>query len=415
MLILYNLAILLYTWSIRIAALFGNSKANLWIEGRKNWQEKIKIKLKSGERRIWFHCSSAGEFEQGRPLIEAFRNKYPEFKIVLTFFSPSGYELRKKYEGADYIFYLPSDSKKNARNFIALIEPEKTFFIKYDFWLYYFNELNQRKIPLYIISGIFRPSQLFFKWYGSIFRKILFHVSHFFLQDETSAMLLKSISIKNYSVTGDTRFDRVIQIAAEAKSIEKVKQFKNGQDVFIAGSTWHEDDLVLVDAIKKLKEKLKFIIVPHEIGHRHIGELEYLLIEKAELKPDDIAIYTHEKENIITAKVLIIDTVGLLSSVYHYGEIAYVGGGFGKGIHNILEAAVYGLPIFFGPNYEKFNEAKELIHVRAAYSVQQTEQLENQLQILLNNQEEYSRAGNAAKNYVSGKAGATKKILDSFQ
>ncbi|MFI5164779.1 MAG: 3-deoxy-D-manno-octulosonic acid transferase, partial [Bacteroidia bacterium] len=412
MLILYNLAILLYSLGIRLAALFGNTKASLWIEGRKNWRQKIKSKLKSGERRIWFHCSSVGEFEQGRPLIEALRVRHPEFKIVLTFFSPSGYELRKNYEGADYIFYLPADTRNNARDFISIIQPEKTFFIKYDYWLHYISELNRKKIPLYIVSGVFRPSQLFFKWYGTIFRKILFKVHHFFLQDKSSASLLQSIGINNFSITGDTRFDRVIQIASEAKAIEKVQQFKNGKEIFVAGSTWHEDNLLLVDVIKELKDRLKIIIVPHEIGHRHIGELEYLLIEKAGLKPDDISIYTDEKESFAAAKVLIVDTVGLLSSVYRYGEIAYVGGGFGKGIHNILEAAVYGMPVFFGPAYEKFNEAQELIDAGAAYSIKSSAQLTNHLQVFLGKKEEHQKSSVAAKTYISKNGGATRKILD---
>jgi 3-deoxy-D-manno-octulosonic-acid transferase len=241
---------------------------------------------------------------------------------------------------------------------------------------------------------------------------MLSKVNHFFLQDKSSASLLQSIGINNLSITGDTRFDRVIQIASEAKTIKTVQQFKDGKEVFVAGSTWHEDNLLLVDAIKELKDRLKIIIVPHEIGHRHIGELEYLLIEKAGLKPDDIAMYTHEKENFALAKVLIVDTVGLLSSIYHYGEIAYIGGGFGKGIHNVLEAAVYGLPVFFGPNYGKFNEAKELIEAAAAFSIQSSNELEKYLNPLLNNKIEREKAAIAAKNYVLEMAGATRKILD---
>jgi 3-deoxy-D-manno-octulosonic-acid transferase len=409
MLLLYNLGIFLYSIGVRVAAAFGNTKANLWLEGRKNWRQKIQSK--ENEQRVWFHCSSLGEFEQGRPLIEEWKMQNENCKIVVTFFSPSGFELRKNYDIADYIYYLPLDTKRNAHDFISLIKPEKAFFIKYDYWFHYFNELGRQKIPLYVVSGVFREKQIFFRWYGGLFRKILFNVNHFFLQDKSSAERLESIGIKNYSVNGDTRFDRVIKIASEAKSIDKVAHFKDGKNVLVAGSTWHEDDLVLIDVIKELKNELKFVIVPHEIGPRHIGVLEYQLIEKAGLKPDDITIYSHQKENVNIAKVLIVDTVGLLSSIYRYGEFAYVGGGFGKGIHNILEAAVYRVPVFFGPAYDKFIEANELIQQGGAFSIESSAQLLYQLQLLLNNYEEYKKASAASEDYVNAKGGATKNIL----
>jgi 3-deoxy-D-manno-octulosonic-acid transferase len=413
--LLYNIAIRIYGYSIALAALFGNSKARYWIDGRKNWRDKIKNRLQPNERRVWFHCSSLGEFEQGRPLIEKLKAKDDAVKIVLTFFSPSGYEVRKKYEGADYVFYLPLDSAANSKDFLSLIKPEKAFFIKYDYWLNYISELSKNNISLYIVSAIFRPSQPFFKWYGSSFKRALRKVKYFFLQDESSARLLDSIGIKNYSVTGDTRFDRVIQIASEAKNIEKVQQFKDDKLVLVAGSTWRKDDEVLIEAFRHLSNELKMIFVPHEIHHRHIGELEYWLIEKVGLKPDEIAVYSHEKENVREAKVLIIDTIGLLSSVYHYGEMSYIGGGFGNGIHNILEAAVYGMPVFFGPNYKKFREAEELIDAGGAFAISSSEELLNKLNTLLNNKEDMESVSRISKSYVQQKGGATEKILDRLK
>jgi 3-deoxy-D-manno-octulosonic-acid transferase len=414
--LLYNFAILLYGLGIRIAAMFGNVKARLWIEGRRNWWQKIKDTLKAAEKRVWFHCSSLGEFEQGRTVIEAFRKEFPKYKIVLTFFSPSGFEHRKNYPAADYIFYLPLDSRSSARDFIDLVAPEKVFFVKYDYWLNYFLELKRNNIPLYVVSGVFRPTQIFFKWYGSIFRKALKSVTQFFLQDESSAQLLQSLGVSNYSITGDTRFDRVIQIAETAKEIEKVKRFKNGKRMLVAGSTWHEDEAILIEFIKNHSLRdLKIIFVPHEINHRHIGEIEYNLVEKAGLNPDDISIYTHEKENVEPAKVLIIDTIGLLSSVYHYGEMAYIGGGFGKGIHNTLEAAVYGIPVLFGPNYKKFLEAEELVKFGGAFAIHSSEELLKKVQTLLNNPGERERVSLSAKNYVSERGGATGKIFEKIR
>jgi 3-deoxy-D-manno-octulosonic-acid transferase len=412
--VLYNLAIALYGLGIRIAAIFGNVKAELWIDGRKNWKRKVQTSLKPGEKRVWFHCSSLGEFEQGRTVIEEFRKLFPQYKIVLTFFSPSGYEHRKNYSAADYTFYLPLDKNSNAKTFIELIRPEKVFFVKYDYWLNYFREISKKNIQLYIISGTFRPTQIFFKWYGSGFRKALKSVTHFFLQDESSAKLLQSIGLNNYSISGDTRFDRVTQIAASAKEIDKVNKFKNGKMVLVAGSTWNEDEILLIEMCLNFSSEIKIIFVPHEISSHHIGQLEYRLIENAGLKPDDIAVYTHEKENVSTAKVLIVDTVGLLSAIYRYGEMAYIGGGFGKGIHNTLEAAVYGMPVFFGPNYKKFIEAHELVNVGAAFVVLKSSQLKNKIKTFLNNPGKRSVVSQAAKNYVTEKAGATKRILEKI-
>ncbi len=413
---LYNFSIFFYQVMIRVAALFGNEKAKLWVAGRRKIFKRIQQSLKFSERRVWFHCASLGEFEQGRPLIEKFRSENDEIKIVLTFFSPSGFEFRKNYSGADYVFYLPIDTRSNASRFVSLIHPEKVFFIKYEYWFHYLKKLRKRGIPVYLVSAIFRPDQRFFKWYGRFFRRMLRNVSHFFVQDEASAHLLQSIGVKKYTVTGDTRFDRVLEIANNAKSIPLVEQFKDGKKMLVAGSTWHEDDELLSSIIQNfVKQELKFLIVPHEIGHHQIGQLEYLLIEKAGLTPSDIFLFSSPEGNPASAKVMILDTVGLLSSAYRYGEIAYIGGGFGKGIHNILEAAVYGMPVFFGPNHLKFREATELIEAGGAFSVIDGSEFTEKLSPLINDTRLHQQASSVAKNYVSQRKGATEKILEFIE
>jgi len=415
------------------------------VEGRRNWREKIRIQLNDnsskGDERIWFHCSSLGEFEQGRPVIEKFKlqnyTSLTKYKIVLTFFSPSGYEIRKNYECADYVFYLPLDTPKNAEDFINLIQPKKVFFVKYDYWFHYLKALNKKNIPVYFISSVFRSDHRFFKWYGRFFKKMLSYVTHFFVQNEKSKQLLHSIGFDNATVCGDTRFDRVVQVAATFKEVELVKQFKNSKPLLIAGSTWLKDEEILVNLLTEpLLSDLKIAIVPHEILHHHIGALEYLLIEKGGLKPDEVAIYSRceEESEIVrkrenepsatshfptfspahfpySARVLIIDTVGLLSSIYRYGDMAYVGGGFGTGIHNVLEAAVYGIPVFFGPKHQKFSEAIELINLGGAFSVLTSVELSFHIQRFLQDKNEKEKAATAAKNYVKQKAGATEKIF----
>jgi 3-deoxy-D-manno-octulosonic-acid transferase len=412
MVFIYNLSIFLYQGAIRMAALLGNVKAGLWMIGRKDIFKKISESLLAGERRVWFHCASLGEFEQGRPLIEKFRLGHPEYKIVLTFFSPSGYEVRKNYSGADYVFYLPADTKMNATQFISMVNPEKVFFVKYEFWFHYFNELRKRNVPVYLVSGIFRPGQRFFKWYGSFSRRILRSVTYFFVQDEQSAALLKSIGLVNYSVTGDTRFDRVLEVASNARSIPLIEKFKDGKKILVAGSTWEKDEQLLLSLFSKFKnQSFKLILVPHEISSHHIGHLEYLLVEKCGLVPDDIVLYSRDEKNTSTAKILIIDTIGILSAVYRYGEFAYVGGGFGSGIHNILEAAVYGLPVFFGPNYERFLEAVELIKAGGAFPVRDEIQLTEKISLLLEDENEREMISLISKNFVLRNAGATQRIM----
>ena len=405
---IYNLAIQAYVFAIRLSAAFGNSKARLWIEGRKDWQTKLKSILKPGEKRIWFHCSSLGEFEQGRPVMEKLKQLKSEYKIVLTFFSPSGYEIRKNYPGADYIFYLPADSQKNAKDFISLISPEKVFFTKYEYWHHYFHELKGNGISLYMVSAIFRPGDRFFKWYGSFFRKMLKCVTHFFVQDETSRELLEQIGFPNSTVAGDTRFDRVVQVASGAKDIPVALQFAGDNHVLVAGSTWAADEKILAEALKLFRGKVKLILAPHEINDERINEVSRAFSDYKVMRYSESTGAIPDEYDI-----LIIDNIGMLSSLYRYGQVAYIGGGFGKGIHNCLEAAVYGIPVFFGPRYEKFNEAKALIASDGARSISTAEELTRDLQLFFGDKSARIKAGNAAQQYVQSNAGATDKILES--
>jgi len=352
--IVYQTGILFYTLSLKIASLF-NSKARQFVNGRHNWRKKLAEKIDTNARYIWVHCASLGEFEQGRPLIEAIRKQFPEFRVLLTFFSPSGYEIRKNYDQADIVMYLPVDTRRNAKKFLQLVQPEKAFFIKYEYWYFYIGELKKRNIPLFIVSAIFRENQYFFKnnLWGKWYRQMLLKTDHFFVQNEKSAQLLQSIGLNNFTVSGDTRFDRVAAIARGAKKIPLVEKFKNNQPLLIAGSTWKPDEELLAGFINS-HPHLKVVFAPHEVTPANMNRLEQLL------KTSHIRLSKAGENEIDRYQVLIIDSIGLLSSLYQYGNVAYIGGGFGVGIHNILEAATFGLPVIFGPNYEKFKEAVDL-------------------------------------------------------
>ncbi len=405
---LYNLFIFFYRVAIYVASFTGNVKAKLWISGRKNGFDRIQQKLNAGEQRIWFHCASLGEFEQGRPVIEKFRLLFPDYKVVLTFFSPSGYEVRKNYSGADYIFYLPIDTRANARKFISLVNPEKVFFVKYEYWYYYFDELKKRNIQLFLLSAIFRPGQRFFQWYGYFFRHMLKSVSHFFVQDDQSATLLNSIGITNSTVTGDTRFDRVVEVAAIVKSIPLIEKFMAGKKIMIAGSTWEKDEQLLRRAYSELRTICyKLIIVPHEINEKRIDQLIRMLSDFKVVKFSEA-----KEETISSAEILVIDNIGMLSSLYQYGSLAYIGGGFGSGIHNILEAAVFGMPVFFGPNYQKFREANELVACGGAFSINSFEELKSGMMNFFNEEKKLSAASSVTKKYVHDRKGATENILE---
>lgn len=401
MLWIYNIGITMYGLLLRFASLF-NAKAKLFVEGRHHIFENIAQKLNTDDEPIWFHFASLGEFEQGRPVLEKLKSIHPQQKIIVTFFSPSGYEIRKNYALAD-VFYLPLDTAVNAKRFINIVNPKLAIFTKYEFWFHYFKELHSRKIPLYLISGIFRPDQTFFKGYGGFYRGILKFVTHFFVQNEESVALLKSIGINEVSLSGDTRFDRVYENAQDPKKLIEVVAFCSDQPVFIAGSTWPEDEKLLIDLAEKNPD-WKFIIAPHEIGPNHITAIESLFSNSIK--------YSVLKSQVssIESQILIIDNIGMLSSLYQYAQLAYIGGGFGTGIHNTLEAAAFGLPVIFGPKYDKFQEAKDLIALGAAQSIHTSAEL----LAAFNHFKTDEKAAAIAKNYVMEKKGATEMILKAL-
>jgi len=409
--LLYLIFVYLYLAAIKIASLF-NTKAKKWCDGRKNIFEKLQSALSSDtSSKIWFHCASLGEFEQGRPIIEKLKKQNPNTKIVLTFFSPSGYEIRKNYEGVDYIFYLPLDTIGVASKFLQIVNPKAVFFVKYEFWFGYLNQLKIRNIPTYLVSGIFRENQHFFKSYGAWFRMQLMAFTHFYLQDKNSEKLLNTIGFKNTTVSGDTRFDRVFEISKVVQSTKILDAFCANKAVFIAGSTWAEDEKIIVSAIDMLKQ-YKLIIAPHEIDEKHIDAIIQSFGSKTSIVR--YSQLTDNSSDALNAHVLIIDNIGMLSSLYQYGTIAYVGGGFGKGIHNVLEPATFGLPIIIGPNYKKFAEAVDLIGIGAAFSIHS----DSEFNAVLNNLAVDSARESAAsisKKYVQSKIGATEIILASVQ
>ncbi|MET0572956.1 MAG: glycosyltransferase N-terminal domain-containing protein [Pedobacter agri] len=404
MLLLYILGIRLYNLIISIFALF-NNKAKLFINGRKNLFQDIENQVNSNQKHIWFHFASLGEFEQGRPVLEKLKAVYPEKKIVVTFFSPSGYEIRKNYALAD-VFYLPIDTAQNAKRFLNLVNPEMAIFTKYEFWHFYFKELNTWKIPLYVISGIFRPSQAFFKWYGGFYRSILKSVTYFFVQNEESKILLNSIGLNNTVVSGDTRFDRVYENAQTPRSLPEIENFIGDSPVLVCGSTWPEDEKLL-SILPEKYPNWRFIVAPHEIHESHIDSIEKQF-PVGNMRFSVLAsLLKAGNTPIPNVQVLIIDNIGMLSSLYRYGKVAYVGGGFGAGIHNTLEAAAFSLPVIFGPKYDKFQEATDLIAIGAAKSVSSADELLNAFDSFLKN----DQAANAAKKYVEDKKGATEIIL----
>lgn len=410
----YILFIKLYPIIAAILSPF-NRKAALWIKGRKNILKNIETSLSNDfSKKIWMHCASLGEFEQGRPLLEKLKETYPGFKTVLTFFSPSGYEVKKNSADADYIFYLPIDSKKNAAVFFDVVQPSLIIFIKYDYWYYYLKEAHEREIPLLLASGIFLQNFSFFKWYGKMRREMLAFFTHLFVQNENSKQLLQNINITNVSVSGDTRFDRVLEVAAEEKKFPDILQFISDKKTIVAGSTWTDDDEAL-DHFVNTHPELKFIIAPHDIGESRIKEcksLYHFSVTYSEYK-NFIASKIPLAENINT---LIIDNIGMLKFLYRYANICYVGGGFGNdGIHNILEAAVYYKPVLFGPEFDNFSEAIELIEKGGAFDVEDALELEKQLDELLTDDSLYKEACNISGEYVRNNVGATNLIIKYIQ
>lgn len=401
---MYNLVIYLYLLGVVIYSRF-NEKVRMMWRGEREAFRILREKVDPNAKYVWFHAASLGEFEQGRPLIERLRKEHPEYKILLTFFSPSGYEVRKNYEGADIICYLPLDTITNARRFLRLLQPVAAFFIKYEFWYNYLHILKHRGVPVYSVSSIFRPEQVFFKWYGRQYRRVLNCFTHFFVQNEISKELLAKIHITNVTVVGDTRFDRVLQIKEAAKQLPIVEAFKQNDQVFVAGSSWAPDEEIFIPYFKKNPE-WKMIIAPHVIGEEHLRQIEKLLEGRKVVR------YTEATEtDARNADVLIIDCFGLLSSIYHYGEIAYVGGGFGVGIHNVLEAAVWDVPVFFGPNNQRFQEAQGLKAAGGGFDFETAEAFKQQMDIFLTDAEKLRTAGVQAGKFVQSLAGATEKVL----
>lgn len=403
MLFLYDLGIRFYYLLILVISPL-NKKANRWLSGRKNIFQHIKNVVKNDSHPIWFHFASLGEFEQGRPVLETVKQRYPNQSIIVTFFSPSGYEVRNNYELADHVFYLPLDTKKNATRFIKIIKPDAAIFTKYEYWYHYFNQLQRNNIPLLLISGLFRTNQPFFKWYGGLHRKMLSKVSHFFVQNKQSRELLTGINIKNVSVTGDTRFDRVIKNSANVQNIPMLDNFLQNSRVFIAGSTWVPDEEIILP-LTSLYPDWKFIIAPHEVHPPRISQLEVMFTD---------CVKYSELNDLSQHQVLIVDNIGMLSALYQYGDIAYIGGGFGQGIHNTQEAAAFGLPVIFGPRYRKFREALELVEAGAFFPVRNSEEITTVMQTLTV-PEETKRCGDLARAYIMANAGATDLIMDYLE
>jgi 3-deoxy-D-manno-octulosonic-acid transferase len=404
--LLYNIAMLIYQSFIWLASKFNNKKATLFLSGRENVFALLEQKRLPGERYVWFHAASLGEFEQGRPIMESLKNSHPEFKILLTFFSPSGYEVRKDYQGADIICYLPMDMSWNVKRFLDIVQPDCAIFIKYEFWMNYLLELKKRQIKTYIVSAIFRESQLFFRSYGGFYRRLLKSFSHLFVQNDESVRLLHSIGVDNVTKVGDTRFDRVADIASNAKDLPVVQLFKRDKKVLVAGSSWPNDEEILLSYFNQNKD-VKLIIAPHEIHEEHLQSI----ISK--LQRPYVRYTQATTENVSDADCLIIDCFGLLSSVYRYGEVAYIGGGFGVGIHNILEAAVYGIPVIFGPNYKKFQEAVDLIELGGAFSISDYTGFSRLMSdLLVDNSSLYASSAAISNDYSQRNRGATVKVLD---
>jgi len=413
----YQFGIQVQRFLILIASLF-HAKATLWIKGRKAWRQRLQAALQalphSSQPLLWVHCASLGEFEQGRPLIEALKQRYPQHRLLLTFYSPSGYEIRKNYEMADLVFYLPADTRRNARDFMRIVQPSVAIFVKYEFWLNFLKRLGKEKIPTYLVSAVIRPHQSFFKWYGRIFRNILPVYTRIFVQDEQSLRLLEQLNIHTGQISGDTRFDRVVEICRHPKRLEAIAAWKGNAPLIIAGSSWKADEQMLLKAFVALQQKitnLKLIIAPHEVDADNIRRI------KDELTASGLAFSAYTSGTVFPAghPVLLIDTIGILSSAYQYGQVALIGGGFNDGIHNILEAATYGVPVVFGPNYHKFNEAHELLALQGAFLYHDSAELEQCLYQLLENQQGLNKTAAICRDYVSSRAGATVKILEGLK
>lgn len=404
---IYNLVIYIYLFGVKLAALFSSKPAKM-VKGHREVFDILRDKIDRNARYIWFHAASLGEFEQGRPLIERIRKEHPEYRILQTFFSPSGYEVRKNYQGADIVCYLPFDTPRNVRCFIEMVNPCMVFFIKYEFWQNYLNTLYKKGIPVYSVSSIFRPNQIFFRWYGKDYRKVLKTFSHLFVQNEVSEKLLASIGVTDVTIVGDTRFDRVLDICTVAKDLPLVKAFKGNSKTFVAGSSWGPDEDIFIRYFNEHPE-MKLVIAPHVVSDSHLKEI----MEK--VKRPCVRYTEATAENVSKADCLIIDCYGLLSSIYRYGEISYIGGGFGVGIHNVLEAAVYGIPVIFGPNNKKFREAQHLLEKKGGFEINDYEEFKRLMDRFLTDNSYLRQAGNAAGDYVKNNSRALEKIMKAIR
>ena len=402
---IYNVFIRLYVSAIRIASV-RNKKAAEWVKGREGLFEELKHLVSTGDKTIWFHCASAGELEQGKPLIEALKLEYPNHKMVISFFSPSGFQAGKKYLYADVVTYLPADTKANAKRFVDIVHPELVVFVKYEFWFHHLSALAFHHVPVILVSSIFRRNQEFFKWYGKFYRQILFLFRQLFVQDEASFQLLKEHQIQHATVSGDTRFDRVVKIAGQQEPLESIDRFAGRKKIIVAGSTWPDDEKLLA---QYLHPGVKIIMAPHEINSSHLDFIKSIFTG-AVLYSD---LHNEGSEN---AEVLIIDNVGMLSRLYSSATITYIGGGFNKsGIHNTLEAAVYGKPVLFGPNYRKFREARDLITAGGASSISNAAELKTKMDQLLTDPGYLFKCGRASKEYVMKNTGATQTVMNYIQ
>ena len=403
---IYNLIIILASLMVRFLAIF-SPKLSLFVSGRKEVLDKIKNNINTTDKTIWFHAASLGEYEQGVPVIEKIKTNYPSHKIVVSFFSPSGYEVRKNNTLADVTVYLPLDTKSNAQKFIETIHPEMVFFIKYEFWPNYLQELKNQNIKTYLISGIFRKNQFFFKWYGGFYRKALLSFDYFFVQNESSKHLMQSIGFSNVKISGDTRFDRVLAILNQNNDLEFISKFKNNQPTIVIGSSWPKDEALLLKYINNAPENIKFIIAPHNIKVDQIENLKKNLSKKTVLFSEK------DKKNVTDFSVFIIDTIGILTKIYSYADIAYVGGGFGNpGVHNILEPATFGIPIVIGPNYSHFAEATALVNLEGCISISNQSTLNETFNLLLNNEDIRHEKGHICSTFVQMNKGATSTIID---
>ncbi len=417
MTVLYTIGILFYSLGVRIAALFGNVKAMQWVKGRRNQGPALRQTQGPDSEWIWFHAASLGEFEQGRPVIEALKQEFPQYKILLSFFSPSGYEVRKDYPLADEVLYLPSDTPSHAAQWVKRHHFVAAFFIKYEFWFNYMRALKDAGIPLFYISLILKPDSYFFRWYGVWFREQLKSVRHFFVQDDATAQLLQTHGMKNVTVCGDTRFDRVAAIARQAKPFPEVEQFIGGRRCIIAGSTWPPDEKLLERVFSQCPDDYCFIVAPHDISASHVAQVKGLF-------PDSqlySALDADQPSRSLSlskgrpARILILNTIGILSQLYQYARFVYIGGGFGVNIHNIQEPVTFGCPVVFGPKYKSFKEAVDLVALEGAFSVGDEDELAKVFMRLIDDEAFYAKASETCRNYLKAQVGATESIIKGFK